>query len=161
MVPLLIWLHNWVLGRGEPNPFKHSKIELTLTEQIIVYLIGAFVPILLIFWLASPPLAVGGLIATGVTILSSLLIIPNLKSLLEKMRENPLSAGFLIGQDFWLIVSLLIGIFLGIPKQNGSQKFPKDWRFGILIGLDPVIVLSATWIFVQVVASIILPLFFK
>lgn len=197
IVPLLIWFHNWVLGRGEPNPFKHSVIELTLTEQIVVYLIVAFVPILLIFWLASPPVAISGLVAIGVTILSSLLIIPSLKSLLEKMRENSLSLGFLIGQDFWLILSsllltelasfswmvkeetiyfygpflqftvayfgllMLIGIFLGIPKQNGLRKFPKDWRFGMLIGLDPIIILSVTWIFVQMVASIILPLFFK
>ncbi len=193
MTLFLIGCRNWLFKRGQSNPFKHSTIDLTHQEQVITY-VGLFVgTMLLMFWVApNLRFILEGLIAVGVTSISSLFIILTLKPLLGAMREDKLSYGFILNQNFLLtayliiftelsflnwfkeitiyvqtpfstfvalysVLIMIVGIYLGIPKNNNGKKvLPTQWRWRLVIVLNPIIVVLLASILVKLVLSIIL-----
>jgi hypothetical protein len=193
MALFLIGFHNWLFKRELPNPFKRATIELTPQEQVVIY-VGLFVgSVLLMFWVApTSRLILDGLIAIGVTSISSLFIILTLKPLLGMMREDKLSYGFFINQKFLLtayliiftelsflnwfkeitiyvqtpflifvalysVLIMIVGIYLGIPKNDDGKKvLPRQWRWRLVIVLNPIIVVLLTSLLVKLVLSIIL-----
>ena len=63
---------------------------------------------------------------------------------------------FLIFIVLYAILMMAIGIFLGIPKQNGDGKvFPKKWRWRSIILLDPIVIVLLTGIMVRFILDII------
>jgi hypothetical protein len=193
MALFLIGCHNWLFKSGQSNPFKRSTIDLTPQEQVVIY-VGLFVgTVLLMFWFApTSQFILGGLIAFGVTSISSLFIILTLKPLLGAMREDKLSSGFFINQNFLLtayliiftelsflnwfkeittyvqtqfsifvalysVLIMIVGIYLGIPKNDeGKKVLPRQWQWRLVIVLNPIIVVLLTGILVKLVLSIIL-----
>ena len=117
MALFLIGFRHWLFKSGVQNPFKRSTIDLTPQEQVVIY-VGLFGgTVLLMFWIApilgglivpTSKSILNGLIAIGVTSISSLFIILTLKPLLGAMRENNLSSGFFINQNFLLTAYLII-----------------------------------------------------
>ncbi len=194
MALCLIGCHNWIF-KSELllNPFKRSTIDLTPQEQVVIY-IGLFVgTVLLMFWFAqTSPFILDGLIAIGVTSISSLFIILTLKPLLGEMREDKLSYRFILNQNFLLtacliiftelsflywfkeitiyvqtqflifvalysVLIIIVGLYLGIPKNDEGQKvLPTQWRWRLIIILNPIIVLLLTGILIKLLLSIIL-----
>jgi len=193
MALFLIGCHNGLFKSAPSNPFKRSTIDLTQQEQVLVY-VGLFVgTVLLMFWIAPiSQFRLDGLIAFVVTSISSLFIISTLKPLLGAMRENKLSYGFVINQNFLLtacliiftelsflnwfkeittyvqtqffifvalysVLIMIVGIYLGIPKNDeGKKVLPTQWRWRLVIVLNPIIVVLLTGILVKLVLSIIL-----
>jgi len=197
MALCLIGCHNWIFKSELLNPFKRSTIDLTQQEQVVIY-VGLFVGtmllmFLLMFWFAqTSPFILDGLIAIGVTSISSLFIILTLKPLLGEMREEQLSYGFIINQNFLLtacliiftelsflnwfkeitiyvqtqflifvalysVLIIIVGLYLGIPKNDeGKKVLPTQWRWRLIIILNPIIVLLLTGILIKLLLSIIL-----
>jgi hypothetical protein len=112
---------------------------------------------------------------------------------LGAMREDKLSSGFVINQNFLLtayliiftelsflnwfketrtiyvqtqfsifvalysVLIMIVGIYLGIPKNDeGKKVLPRQWRWRLVILLNPMIVVLLTGILVKLVLSIIL-----
>ncbi|RKZ91730.1 MAG: hypothetical protein DRR19_06430 [Candidatus Parabeggiatoa sp. nov. 1] len=193
MALCLIGCHNWLLKSAQSNPFRRATIDLTPQEQVVIY-VGLFVgTVLLMFWFApTSQFILGGLIAIGVTSITSLFIILTLKPLLGTMREDKLSYGFVINQNFLLtayliiftelsflnwfkeitiyvqtqflifvalysVLIMIVGIYLGIPKNDDGKKvLPTQWRWRLVIVLNPMIVVLLAAILVKLVLSIIL-----
>jgi len=108
------------------------------------------------------------------------------------MREDKLSYGFVINQNFLLtayliiftelsflnwfkeitiyvqtqflifvalysVLIMIVGIYLGIPKNDDGKKvLPTQWRWRLVIVLNPMIVVLLAAILVKLVLSIIL-----
>jgi len=194
MALFLIGCHNWLFKSAQSNPFRRSTIDLTPQEQVVIY-VGLFGgTVLLMFWIIAPisQFRLDGLIAIGVTSISSLFIILTLKPLLGAMREDKLSYGFVINQKFLLtayliiftelsflnwfkeitiyvqtpflifvalysVLIMIVGIYLGIPKNDDGKKvLPTQWRWRLVIVLNPIIVVLLTSLLVKLVLSIIL-----
>lgn len=193
MVLCLIGCHNWIFKSERPNPFKRSTIDLTSQEQLVIYL-GLFVGTVVLMFLMLPTsqFILDGLIAIGVTSISSLFIILTLKPLLGEMREDKLSYGFVLNQNFLLtacliiftelsflywfkeitiyvqtpflifvalysVLIIIVGLYLGIPKNDENKKvLPTQWQWRLIIVINPIIVVLLTGILVKWVLSIIL-----
>ena len=201
MALFIIGFRHWLFKSGVQNPFKRSTIDLTPQEQVVIY-VGLFGgTVLLMFWIApilgglivpTSKSILNGLIAIGVTSISSLFIILTLKPLLGAMRENNLSSGFFINQNFLLtayliiftelsflnwfkeitiyvqtqfsifvalysVLIMIVGIYLGIPKNDEGEKvLPTLWRWRLVIVLNPIIVVLLAGVLVKLVLSIIL-----
>ena len=201
MAFFLIGFRHWLFKSGLSNPFRRSTIDLTPQEQVVIY-VGLFGgTVLLMFWIApilggwivpTSESILNGLIAIGVTSISSLFIISTLKPLLGAMREDKLSLGFFSNQNFLLtaylivftelsflnwfkeitiyiqtqfsifvalysVLIMIVGIYLGIPKNDeGKKVLPTQWRWRLVILLNPMIVVLLTSILVKLVLSIIL-----
>jgi hypothetical protein len=193
IVLFLIHFHNWILKRVALNPFKRSTTDLSAQEQILIYLGLFFGTVLLMFWFApSSPFILDGLIAIGMTSISSLLIILMFKVLLSEMREDKLSYRFILNQNFLLTaycilftelsflnwykeitiyvqrpffifvvlysgLLMIVGIYLGIPKNDEAKKvLPTQWQWRLVIILNPMIVLLLTGILIKLLLSLIL-----
>jgi hypothetical protein len=108
-IKILIGGRHWLFKTGQSNPFKHSTIDLTQPEQLIIY-VGLFGgTMLLMFWIASTsPFIIDGLIPIGVALITSWFIIITLKPLLGAMREDELSYRLVLNQNFLLTAYLII-----------------------------------------------------
>jgi hypothetical protein len=193
MALFLIGFRHWLFKSGLSNPFRRSTIDLTPQEQVVIY-VGLFGgTVLLMFWIApTSKFILDGLIAIGVTSISSLFIISTLKPLLGAMREDKLSLGFFSNQNFLLtaylivftelsflnwfkeitiyvqtqfsifvalysVLIMIVGIYLGIPKNDEGEKvLPTLWRWRLVIVLNPIIVVLLAGVLVKLVLSIIL-----
>jgi hypothetical protein len=64
---------------------------------------------------------------------------------------------FLIFVALYSVLIMIVGIYLGIPKNDeGKKVLPKQWRWRLIIVLNPIIVVLLTGILVKLVLSLIL-----
>ena len=64
---------------------------------------------------------------------------------------------FLIFVALYSVLIMIVGFYLGIPKNDDGKKvLPTQWRWRLVIALNPIIVVLLTGILVKLVLSIIL-----
>jgi len=64
---------------------------------------------------------------------------------------------FLIFVALYSVLIIIVGLYLGIPKNDEGQKvLPTQWRWRLIIILNPIIVLLLTGILIKLLLSIIL-----
>jgi hypothetical protein len=74
-----------------------------------------------------------------------------------KEVETYIQKPFLDFVILYTVLIVIISIFLGIPKKNGDEKrWPDNWRFKMVILLDPFIVGLLMFILVKLTLDIIL-----
>ncbi|HID99325.1 MAG TPA: hypothetical protein EYP59_03435 [Thiotrichaceae bacterium] len=142
MALFFIGCHNWIFNSQVLNPFKRSTIDLTSQEQLVIYL-GLFVgTVLLMFWFAqTSPFILDGLIAIGVTSISSFFIILTLKPLLGEMREDQLSYGFILNQNFLLTACLILFTELSFLNWFKEIAIYVQTQFLIFVALYSVLII--------------------